>query len=285
MPLELSLRFETVAALSEYWSTHFTQGTLLYAAAETPTANQFDVVALRIALPEKEVLLAGEVLQIIPGLGIAVQVKGDLEALTSLFELGSNKDAELVEEGEVVEEGEAPEDSEVLSAMSLAQMAEPEVEIDPRAPMSRKPTASPISWPVEKLQAEWHHLSMADKVRVAKYGQRPARGFVLKLQDKALQHVLLSNPHISSEEVAALAGFANLDPALLKRILGSPEWMRHTAIARNLLCHPKVTLSQVTRLVDRLPEDELLRLTRTGKVRSSVKRIIMKKVEQRRSQR
>jgi hypothetical protein len=75
---------------------------------------------------------------------------------------------------------------------------------------------------------------------------------------------------------------ASLAPALLKRLIANQEWIRHTSIARNLICHPKATLPQVTRLLDKVPQEELRRLTRTGKVRASVKRLIIKKLEQRR---
>jgi hypothetical protein len=137
----------------------------------------------------------------------------------------------------------------------------------------------PLSWPVERLQAEFASLSMADKVRVAKYGKRPARMVVLRLQDKTLHNFVLSNNGVTADEVAALAGMANAEHALLKRICASPEWLRHTGVVRALVCNPRLTLPEVIKLLRHLPTEELRRLTKTGRVRAAVKREIIRWID------
>ena len=104
---------------------------------------------------------------------------------------------------------------------------------------------------------------------------------ILKGHDKMLHNFLLQNPHITADEVGVMASTVSLDPTLLRRIASSPEWARHKVVARNLICHPKMTLPEVTKLSRTLSNDEIRRLTRTGKVRTSVKRVLIKMIEQR----
>jgi hypothetical protein len=137
----------------------------------------------------------------------------------------------------------------------------------------------PASWPIEKLQSDWDRLSIGEKINVAKHGSLAARRMILKLQDRQLHQFVLTNPALTADEVAAMAGMTSLAPELLKQIANKPEWTRHTAVVRNLICHPKLPQDVVTRLLGLLPDLELRKLARTGRVRDSVKRLIIKKVE------
>jgi hypothetical protein len=259
--VRLMLRYEGADHLAAHLEQQKTQGAVLVAHTDLGALEQYQPVTLVVSLPDGGGEVEAEVLQVIPNLGVAVLVKDPVAA----FALAG---------------GASPADVPVP----------PEVSLETPRDQPGKPVKGPdpirggsvVSWPIEKLQSEWQNLALADRIRVARYGKRPARAFVLKQHDSQLHQFLLSNPHVSVEEVAALAAMGSLDPALLKRLVSSQEWTRHTSIARNLICHPKATLPQVTRLLDKVPQDELRRLTRTGKVRASVKRLIIKKLEQRR---
>ena len=72
---------------------------------------------------------------------------------------------------------------------------------------------------------------------------------------------------------------ANLDPVVLRQIANDPQWLRNTSVARNLITNPKMTLPQITKLLKYLPNDELSRLARSGKVRQNVKQLIVKKLD------
>jgi hypothetical protein len=137
----------------------------------------------------------------------------------------------------------------------------------------------PLSWPMEKLQTEFAGLPLGDKIRLAKYGKRHARALVLRLQDKKLHAFLLLNPKITAEEVAVLAAMSSADPALLRRIAASPEWLRHTIVVRSLVCNPKLPIPLVVKLLRHLPPEEMRRLSKTGKVRASVKREMIKRLD------
>lgn len=169
-----------------------------------------------------------------------------------------------------------PEDSDAFE--DLGARMDAEVEAGNRAaggpgvPLG----SSPVSWSIEMLQARWDELAVADRVRVARYGSRPARAFVLRSPDKSLHIHLLQNPNLTAEEVAVMAGMASLDPATLKRIATSVEWQKKASVAKALVCNPKLPLPLVPRLLKNVPRDDLSRLSRTGKVTAAVKQAIVK---------
>jgi len=89
----------------------------------------------------------------------------------------------------------------------------------------------------------------------------------------------LTNPHISTEEIASLAGNAALDPAALRRIAMSTDWLRSAEVVRNLVCNPKLPMPEVERLIRLLSRDELVRLAKSGRARASVKQAVAKRLK------
>ena len=138
---------------------------------------------------------------------------------------------------------------------------------------------SPRSWPIEKLRAEWDTIKQPQRIQVARLGKKPARRMIARLNEKQLTHFLLLNPQITVDEVATLANNPSLDPELVRRIANASEWTRHPSIARALICHPRLSMPLITRLVERLSTTELRRLARSGRLRASVKRIVIKKLD------
>ncbi len=253
----LTVTYRSEGDLAAHLDEHDQHGALFLAVQELSSdIKQFQKLSLALRLPDGGVAVEAEVLQVMPGAGLAVRLPDSTTARTLAGTAAARSDAEAPG----VTAGPPP----AVEAVS-----------GPRVPRGM----GPASWPIEKLQVGWKSLSMPDRIAVARRGKRAARGLVLKHPDKKLHQFVLQNPEITPQEVAAMVGNANLDPTLLQRIAGSPEWMRHTAVARALICHPKMSLPQITKLLRHLPEAELRRLTRTGRVRASVKRIIIKHVD------
>jgi hypothetical protein len=278
-PLKLIASYGSAADLAAHLQEQLEQGALLLRdpqlAESAAGIQQFQEVALTLRQGVEEVPLQAEVLQVIPSLGLAVRLKepGAAFALTHGEDPAPSPTPPVIAHGDT--DGGA-------AAGADADKAEDEDEVKPGSAKDlRRRGSGPLSWPFEKLQMEWGNLPIHEKVRVAKYGKRPARGMILKGHDKMLHNFLLQNPHITPDEVGMMASMVSLDPNLLRRIAASPEWSRHKVVARNLVCHPKMTLPEVTKLARTLSNDEMRRLTRTGKVRASVKRVLIKLVEQR----
>lgn len=224
-------------------------GALLVRLADAEELAQQVTLTLEIRCPEGCATVGAQLLQLLPGLGLVLR---------------------LTESTEV--------EALVGNATPSPAPQAPEVSRH-RAKAGGPPAGSSVlSWGIERLQAEWPQLSQAQRIRLARHGDRPSRALVLRSQDKTLHAFLLKNPKIGADEVAHMAQLVNLDPNLLRQIATSPEWVRHSQVARNLVSHPKLPLPIVQKVVPSLSLDEMRRLTRTGKVRASVKRVLMQRI-------
>jgi len=268
MPHRLTLRYPSTADLAAHLKQARFQDSLMLSAVGAPAdLAQFEKLALQVALPDQQVDLDSEVLQVMPDGSLVLRLlsAAALDALT----------------GDVVAAATA-----APPVASWSQAAASAVPAAPTAEPAREHTGpgimagmGPMSWPIEKLQSDWDQLSIGEKINVAKHGSLAARRMILKLQDRQLHQFVLTNPALTTDEVAAMAGMTSLAPELLKQIANKPEWTRNQSVVRNLVCHPKLPQDVITRLLGLLPDLELRKLARTGRVRDSVKRLIIKKVE------
>ena len=181
---------------------------------------------------------------------------------------------------------EDPEDSEI----NPGELEDPEdSEINPGEEEADEPVkvSGPVvpqgmslaKWPIEKLHAEWNELTFPQKVTVARHGEVAARRMIMKKPEHKIHPFLLQNPKISASEVAAIVSKPGMDPAVVRRVAVTREWTRHASVARALICHSQTTLQQIAQLIERIPDQELRHLVRGGRVRTAVKRLILKKLE------
>lgn len=311
METRFQLVYPSVADLRAHLVDHASQGAFLVEhRGDLGGLKQYDSVTLDVRAGETRCQIQAEVLQVLPGTGVAVQLidLGDaalLAASVSAAEvpMPTVEVAALVSRSarEAQEEGRPSPRSDASAASSPATSPrsglEGKSEDDPRrasgeddaprAPLGagvpRGPKgSSPISWSNEHLRAEWDSLTVADRVRVARYGGRPARMLVLRGTDKSLHIHVLQNPNVTVDEVAFMAGMASLDAAVLRRIATRLEWQKNPGVARALVTNPKLPLPLLGRLLGHVPRDELSRLARTGKLRASAKRAIVQYLDRHR---
>jgi hypothetical protein len=266
-PLELTLRYACAADLAAHLAEQ--PGALLVRVGNPQELAAYPDLVLYVRLPDAAVDVPARLLQALDGLGLVVQPL-DPAALTPLVQ-GATPSAPAAPP---VVSGGRPDTKD--DETNANEQAKP----DARVAGAELPKGSTVlSWPIEKLQTEWHSLSIPEKIRVAKHGKRPARLMVMRMQDKKLHAFLLRNPKIGVDEIATMAGMVQLDPALLRQIAMTPEWVRHTNVARALVSHPKLPTQLIQKLLPSLSVDEARRLTKGGRVRASVKRLLMKKIE------
>ncbi len=312
MGLRLRLTYASRADLRAHLKEHADQGALYVPLSDIPDGvRQYEPVTLDVEAEDTHCSIQAEVLHVLAGNGIALQLTdlGDAALLAASvsdadaprvvtvevaalarqppahpIDLGPELDSELARTPEPVETSASEPVDEAAEEEELEDQDEEEEDAEgEEAPSARRSApagvprgSSPVSWPIEQLLARWDELNQAEKVRVARHGTRPARMFVLRNVDKSLHVHVLNNPKVSMDEVASMAAMTNLDPSVLRRIATSSDWQRNATIAKALVCNPKVPLPLITRLIPRVPRDDLARLTRTGKVRSSVKEAIVK---------
>ena len=306
MGLTLQLLYHSAADLRAHLFEHSERGAVLLPMSDPPEGVQlYAPVGLEVVAGEGCCAVPAEVLQVLPGNGLVVRLT-DVTAAAELV-----KGAPIAEPGlppvvrlslPELDLQAAPENTEGASREpELDAQAEPEPEPDPEPEPELKPDpvpddgvnrggtkpkigghiagSSPISWSFEQLQATWDQLTASEKVRVARHGKRPARMMILKGLDKTLHVHVLNNSGITPEEIAMMATMSSLEPTVLRRIAADVQWLRHSAVARNLLCNPKMTMPQITKILSYVARDDLSRLARTGKVRQSVRQLIVKKLD------
>lgn len=288
MGLTLQLLYHSAADLRAALFEHRERGALLLPMADPPEGVElYAPVALDVRAGDGNCAVQAEVLQVLAGNGIVVRLTDTAEAEA------------LVESSPIADPGLPPvvlfslPELDLGVAPEVADAVEPEPELEPEpepdAVSERGGTkpkfgakiagSSPLSWSFEQLQATWDQLTVSEKVRVARHGKRPARMLILKGLDKTLHVHVLNNSGITPDEIAMMASMSSLEPSVLRRIAGDLQWLRHSTIARNLLCNPKMNLPQINKILQYVGRDELSRLARTGKVRQSVKQLIIKKLD------
>jgi hypothetical protein len=256
MSTELFLAFHTLEDLRAFLDRNCSGDTLLLPRPEGDgNPAQFAPLTLRVALPDQQLSQEGQVLQLLPDGQLVVGLGEPAVLVPAVAQVAASASA-------------AP------PLVSWTELTFPATAEDDTPAM----TTGPEYWPQEKLQAEWNALTVAQRIVVARRGKLGARRMILKGQDHKLHQFVLTNPHITSGEVAAMAGMTSLAPDLLKRIATQPEWLRHGQVVRNLVCNPKLPLDVVSRLLHKMPDRELRQLARGGRVRQAVKRMIIKKV-------
>jgi hypothetical protein len=275
MPRRLIVRYPSASDLRAHLEEAQSRGAILLPLAEAPgDLVPLERLELVVSAAEVGAELGAELLQVLAGVGLVVRIldHGALEPATlPLIGSGSATPPQVT----LHTSGQERPDREQECRESDEDEQEP----------GAKPTAagpagsSAISWSLEKLTAEWDNLGTAERVRVARYGNRGARGVVLRSNDRTLMAHLLTNPHISTEEVASLAGNAAIDPAALRRIASSTDWLRSAEVTRNLVCNPKLPMPEVERLLRTLPRDELVRLSKSGRARAVVKQAVAKRLK------
>ena len=293
----LNLRYAAASHYVAHLNRHASREALLITVPEDVIVRKGDQLELEICFTSDEPggRLAAEVAMATPNGGAVMKLEDALDAMVlaggaeaarqaeppavtrvrvtveQLPELDDDVADLVVEEPAPDTEEPAPDTEEPAPDMEAGQEGEaPEHELTALEKIARR-KAGPLSWPADKLMAEWTTLPMADRVRVARYGDRSGRALVMRQQDKTLHAVLLTNPKLSPNEVAILVGKSSLDPVLVKRIASNREWTSRKAVARALISNPRLPHPQALRMLRGMNVSDLQQLSRSGNLRSSMR--------------
>jgi len=210
MSTELFLAFHSREDLRAFLDRNCSGDTLLLPRPEGEgNPAQFAPLTLRVSLPDQQLSQEGQVLQLLPDGQLVVGLGEPAVLVPALAQVAAAAAAAppLVSWSEVAIEATG-EDDEPAPDDTAAMATGPEY------------------WPVEQIQTEWNALTVAQRISVARRGPLGARRMILKGQDHKLHQFVLTNPRITSGEVAAMASMTSLAPDLLKRIATQPEWLR-----------------------------------------------------------
>lgn len=107
----------------------------------------------------------------------------------------------------------------------------------------------------ERTAALWtrlHHMSVAEKVRLAFRGDRTIRMLLVRDRNKLICAAVMRNPRMSEQEVEAIAGMRNVDDEALRILATRRDWMGKYKILLTLVRNPKAPLGVVLPFINRL---------------------------------
>lgn len=230
-------------------------GLLLRTGAELA---QFSPVKIQVVPPSGEsVELTGQVLQVLPGQGVAVQIDPDASASVARLEAFC--------------EGRGGEDAGAPAADEDPKITRPgEKRVGVLGPK--------LSQDPQELRRQLAEMTVNEKRQAAIHGRREVRLLLIKDRSKAVHPFVLQNPAITLDEIEQIAKMPSVNPDALRMIAGNREWIRSIGVCRALVRNPKTPLREALTLLEKLPISEIRALAKSENVKTPIQRAARKKV-------
>ena len=133
----------------------------------------------------------------------------------------------------------------------------------------------------EPIHAQVRKLTLAEKLKVARTATRPVRELLIRDSEKRIHAEVMRNPKVTEEEIMVYTAMPNLSPRVLDWVSNQQKYMRRRAVMLNIVQNPMTPPDTAKKLLSRLNDHELLRITRSSKVREVIsraaKKILMRK--------
>jgi len=266
-PHVFHVRYQTWAALHRDCQQQIEHNGLLVRTDEQ--FSLYAVAEVRLCTPDEiEFVLAGQVVQDIPGQGLAVQFD-DAAAPTI-------EDLRLKCFENPVPAGETPAADDPLVAAedegSAGSTPAPEAEPEPDADRPRRVVD------MAGLRKKLEGMSVNEKRREALHGKRDARLLLIRDRNKTIHPFVLRNPAITLDEIEQIAKMPTVNPDVLREIAKNREWSRSVTVCRNLVRNPKMPVREAVGLLSKLPLSDVRALAKSGNVRTPIQQAARKKV-------
>jgi hypothetical protein len=184
----------------------------LLVKVEAPGALQLrDPVNVEVIAPGgRAVVIDGEVLNVIPGYGVAVTIPPAAVERVKAALAGASP--------------EAPDAPDARHELATDAPATPAAPTTPEAPAEGDGGGE---------------LNTAQKAQAALTGSKDERAAILRDKNKSLHVLVLRNPHIRADEVEAIAKNPQMTGEVLRAIGEKKEWLQKASIAVALARNPK----------------------------------------------
>jgi hypothetical protein len=131
------------------------------------------------------------------------------------------------------------------------------------------------------LHALIQRMSVFQKVKLARLGNKEARGLLVRDRNKVVAVAAISSPKISDNEAVAFAQSRNVSDEVLRMISNNRQWTRNYQVKLALSANPKTPQPTAMKFVNFLHDSDLRGLMKSKDVPSAVsthaRRILMKK--------
>ncbi len=217
------------------------------------SAERGEPVEVEIATPHGATTVPATVLQLLPGLGVAVEL--DPAAFEPLAEAAR---AHAVAGG-------PPEHERVVEVMPTTVASAKSIDDEPDDAPVRRPAPT---------QAQLN----AQKIQLALHGDKNQRMAILREQNKQLHSYVLRNPGLQLDEIVFMAKQPTTSAELLTQIAARREWAERPEIAIALVRNPKTPVPLAIKMLDHVAGGELRNIAKQQSVRDAIQRAARKKL-------
>jgi hypothetical protein len=124
-------------------------------------------------------------------------------------------------------------------------------------------------------------MSVMQKIKLARMGNKEARGLLIRDRNKIVALSAISSPKMTIQEVSTIAKARNVSDEVLRVIARNREWTRDYQVKCGLATNPKSPRTEAMKFVNYLQDRELKNLMRSKDVPTAIathaRRILMKK--------
>lgn len=131
------------------------------------------------------------------------------------------------------------------------------------------------------LYALVQSLSVFHKVKLARNGNKEARGLLVRDRNKIVAAAVVRSPKITENEIEGLAKARNVSDEVLRIIAANREWTRNYTVKLNLALNPRCPQATAIKFLNYLQDRDLRSIMRSKEVPSVIsthaRRLLAKK--------
>jgi hypothetical protein len=133
----------------------------------------------------------------------------------------------------------------------------------------------------KSLFAQIQQMTVMQKVKLARMGNKEARGLLIRDRNKVVASAAIRSPRISENEVAVYARMRSLSDEVVRIIAANRDWTKSYAVKLGLATNPRCPLPSAMKFLNHLQDRDLKAVMRSKDVPSPIsthaRRILSKK--------
>jgi len=115
-----------------------------------------------------------------------------------------------------------------------------------------------------------NEMSIAEKIKLALFGNKLARGVLVRDSNRQVSLVVLQNNRLTEGEVVEFAKNSNLDEQIHRNIASNSTWMKNYDMKLAVVTNPKVPIDISMKYVKFLNDRDLKKLSRSKNIPSVI---------------
>ncbi|MDJ0867945.1 MAG: hypothetical protein QNK03_17705 [Myxococcota bacterium] len=122
----------------------------------------------------------------------------------------------------------------------------------------------------KSLHALVQHMSVFDKIKLARLGNKEARGLLVRDRNKLVASAAVRSPKVTENEIAGFAKARNVCDEVLRIIASSREWTRSYQVKQALASNPKTPQQAAIKFLNYLQDRDLRAMMKSKDVPSAI---------------